>query len=225
MIKRIFGVIWDILEILIIIYVIFITACILFRNDYGFTQFGDYTLASLGKNDAKYIKNTNNGDLLIVKKSKNIAVGDYIYYYAVIDESYVIRTGVVQGVTKDDYNSLYNIKTKISNDKTVKISVNHKRVLGKAANNYAKLGDILKFLETRLGFLVFVLLPIMLVFVYQIYIFVVLLNYEKKETLNKIISTNNKEALNKPEVKEEKPVEKEVPKEEEKKDDEDIEVL
>ena len=56
MIKRILGVLWDILEVIIIIYVIFVTACILFRNDYGYTQFGEYTLASLDKNDAKPVK-------------------------------------------------------------------------------------------------------------------------------------------------------------------------
>jgi len=223
MIKRIFGVIWDILEILIIVYVIFITACILFRNDYGFTQFGEYTLVSLNKNDAKYIKNAKDGNLLIVKKDKNIAVNDYIYYYATIDERYVIRTGAVEGVTKDDYNSLYNIKTTISSKKPVKISVNNKRVLGTAATQYEKLGDILEFLETRVGFLIFVLLPIMLVFVYQIYIFVVLLNYEKKETLNRIINSDNKNALNekKDDVKSE-PVQVEEKKEEEK---EDVEIL
>ena len=189
--KRILGVLWDILEVVIIMYVIFITACILFRNDYGFTQFGSYTLASLDKVDAKYIKNAKDGNLLVVKKTKDIEVGDYIYYYATVDERYVIRSGVVTAINKDDYSALYNIDTNISG-KEIKISVKNTRVLGKYSNQMATLGDILKFLETRLGFLVFVLLPIMLVFVYQIYIFVVLLNYEKKETIDKIIKDQTK---------------------------------
>lgn len=189
--KRILGVLWDILEVVIIMYVIFITACILFRNDYGFTQFGSYTLASLDKVDAKYIKNAKDGNLLVVKKTKDIEVGDYIYYYATVDERYVIRSGVVTAINKDDYSALYNIDTNISG-KEIKISVKNTRVLGKYSNQMATLGDVLKFLETRLGFLVFVLLPIMLVFVYQIYIFVVLLNYEKKETIDKIIKDQTK---------------------------------
>ena len=223
MIKRILGVLWDILEVIIIIYVIFVTACILFRNDYGYTQFGEYTLASLDKNDAKYIKNAKEGNLLVVKKSKDIEKGDYIYYYAAINEHYVVRAGVVTSITKDDYNNLYNIDTNISGEK-IKISVYHKRVLGKYSNQISNLGDILKFLETRVGFLIFVLLPIMLVFVYQIYVFVVLLNYEKKETIDKLVNNRQEEMDSKTEEKDDKKEEKD---EKVKKDDDDdgIEIL
>ena len=223
MIKRILGVLWDILEVVIIIYVIFVTACILFRNDYGYTQFSDYTLASLDKHDAKYIKNAKEGNLLIVRKTKDIEKGDYIYYYAVINEQYGIRGGIVTGITKDDYNNLYNIDTNISGEK-IKISVYNKRVLGKYSNQISNLGDILKFLETRVGFLIFVLLPIMLVFVYQIYVFVVLLNYEKKETIDKLVNNQQKEGKSK---KEDDSKKEDASKNEEKvkKDDDGIEIL
>ena len=52
------------------------------------------------------------------------------------------------------------------------------RVLGKYANLYPTIGGILEVVESRIGFLFLVLLPIMIVFIYQVYEFIVVLHYE-----------------------------------------------
>lgn len=192
--KRIFEAIWGFLEVLIIIYVILITTTIIFRNDYGYSELDKYTLSNINEVDSKYIKDSKPGNLLIVKKTNDIEVGDYIYYYAVIKEKYYIRTGIVTKVTKDDYNSLYDIDTKITGDKQEKFSVSSSRVLGKYASQKEKLGSILTFLQTRLGFLIFVLIPIMIVFLYQLYEFIIVYKYERYEELeNKLKQINQKD--------------------------------
>lgn len=178
--KNIFKTLWNILEVIIIVYVIFLTSCILFRNKFGFTQFGKYTISPIDGTTAKYVENTKSGDLLIVKSSDDLVKGDRIYYYATVNDRYVIRTGIVENVQKDDYNSLYTIDTLVTGDKKTKLNVAHTRTLGKYANSIGSLGSIMSFLVTRIGFLLFVLLPILLVFVYQIYEFVIVLNYERK---------------------------------------------
>ena len=188
---------------MIIIYVIFLTSCILCRNKFGFTQFGNYTLSSVESTDAKYVENTKSGDLLVVKSSKDIVKGDRLYYYATLNDRYVVRTGIVEKVEKDEYNSLYTIDTLISGDKKAKLNVTQTRVLGKYSSTIGSLGSVWKFLQSRLGFLIFVLLPILLVFVYQIYEFIIVLNYERKGTLPPSKNDNKpKEEL----LKEEKPV-------------------
>ena len=201
--KSVLKTLWNILEVLIIIYVIFLTSCILCRNKFGFTQFGNYTLSSVESTDAKYVENTKSGDLLVVKSSKDIVKGDRLYYYATLNDRYVVRTGIVEKVEKDEYNSLYTIDTLISGDKKAKLNVTQTRVLGKYSSTIGSLGSVWKFLQSRLGFLIFVLLPILLVFVYQIYEFIIVLNYERKGTLPPSKNDNKpKEEL----LKEEKPV-------------------
>lgn len=212
--KNILKTLWNILEVVIIVYVIFLTSCILFRNKFGFTQFGNYTISPIDGTTAKYVENTKSGDLLIVKSSNDIVQGDRIYYYATVNDRYVIRTGIVEKVQKDDYNSLYTIETLVSGDKKTKLNVAQTRTLGKYANALGSVGSIMNFLVTRIGFLLFVLLPILLVFVYQIYEFIIVLNYEKNGDTPKIKSTSKSETTE--ELKDEKPMV------EEKKDDVDV---
>lgn len=184
MLKKLFQFIWDLVEVLIIIYVIFVTTCILSKNRYGYTNLFGYTLVSVHQEDEAYIKDSKAGNLLVVKNDGNINKNQYVYYYYadVADpnnEKYVVRGAFVTDTIKSDGGELYSLKDK----EDPKIS--KARVLGNYSNQYAVIGGVLEFLETRLGFLFCVLLPIMIVFVYQIYEFVVILNYDKADKIRK----------------------------------------
>ena len=159
---------WDLVEVLIIIYVIFVTTCILSKNRYGYTNIFGYTLVSVHQEDEAYIKDSKAGNLLVVKNDGNVNKNQYVYYYYADvsdpnNEKYVVRGAFVTDTIKGDGGELYSLKDK----EDPKIS--KARVLGNYSNQYAVIGGVLEFLETRLGFLFCVLLPIMIVFVYQIY--------------------------------------------------------
>lgn len=184
MLKKLFQFMWDLVEVLIIIYVIFVTTCILSKNRYGYTNLFGYTLVSVHQEDEAYIKDSKAGNLLVVKNDGNVSKNQYVYYYYadVADpnnEKYVVRGAFVIDTIKGDGGELYSLKDK----EDPKIS--KARVLGNYSNQYAVIGGVLEFLETRLGFLFCVLLPIMIVFVYQIYEFVVILNYDKADKIRK----------------------------------------
>lgn len=184
MLKKLFQFMWDLVEVLIIIYVIFVTTCILSKNRYGYTNIFGYTLVSVHQEDEAYIKDSKAGNLLVVKNDGNVNKNQYVYYYYadVADpnnEKYVVRGAFVTDTIKGDGGELYSLKDK----EDPKIS--KARVLGNYSNQYAVIGGVLEFLETRLGFLFCVLLPIMIVFVYQIYEFVVILNYDKADKIRK----------------------------------------
>lgn len=184
MLKKLFQFMWDLVEVLIIIYVIFVTTCILSKNRYGYTNLFGYTLVSVHQDDEAYIKDSKAGNLLVVKNDGNVSKNQYVYYYYadVADpnnEKYVVRGAFVTDTIKSDGGELYSLKDK----EDPKIS--KARVLGNYSNQYAVIGGVLEFLETRLGFLFCVLLPIMIVFVYQIYEFVVILNYDKADKIRK----------------------------------------
>lgn len=250
MLKKILKWLWEFVEILIIIYVIFITSCILCRNKFGYTQFGDMTFVTVSESNEKFFMNNKAGDLLIIKNQQmNLDVNDLIYYYVTVDEKYIVRTGVVDSKTQDDYAALYVLR----DDEGSSIASN--RVIGKYVKTYPGKGAILDVLESRVGFLFLVLLPILIVFIYQIYQLVIVAKYEvvedneddfkgkkkkisqtktvKKEEMDEVVKEEKKEETTKtvPEEKKEKvkmdSVEKKSPVIEEKnKDaDDDIELL
>lgn len=176
MLKRMLKWLWEFVEVLIIIYVIFITSCILCRNKFGYTQFSDMTFITVNDSNAKFIQGSKPGDLLIVRgQQTGLDKGDLIYYYITVDEKYVVRTGVIGSKTEDDYSALY-----VLNDEE-KTSVASNRVIGKYVSTHPGKGSVLEVLESRFGFLFLVLLPILIVFIYQVYQLVIVARYEVVE--------------------------------------------
>ena len=241
--KKIFGSIGKFLlyifEFLIIIYVIVITTFLLFRNKYGYTEVGNTTFVPLKIDTAEYIKDGKEGNLLVVKKTSNLKEGDLIYYYTTEEERYIVKSDYIKSVFNGDDNKLYTLNDEAGS------TVVSSRVLGKYANQYAVFGTIFGLLTSKFGFLFLVLLPIMCVFIYQLYSLIMVLKYEKVElsSLDEELKEAEKEEKTEkktesikeekePEPKEEPKKEEEIPKEEvkeEKKEDiepeEDIEIL
>ena len=183
--RKVLNWVWSFVEVVIIIYVILVTMFVLCKNKYGYTQFGDYSFANIDLIAEKNVKDTKKGDLLVVKNSNDIHKGDLIYYYAVLNDNYIVRSAVVTDVKEDDYSALYTVS--LSN---TTINVASSRVLGKYSTVYNNLGSVLSVLESRVGFLLLVLLPIMVVFIYQVYEFIIMLKYD--ETLVNEENNSNK---------------------------------
>lgn len=206
-VKNIFGSIGRFLlylfEFLIIIYVIVITTFLLFRNKYGYTEVGNTTFVPLQIDTAEYIKDGKEGNLLVVKKTSNLNEGDLIYYYTTEEERYIVKSDYIKSVFNGDGNKLYTL-----NDESGSTVVSN-RVLGKYANQYAGFGTIFGLLTSKFGFLFLVLLPIMCIFIYQLYSLIMVLKYEKVElsSLDKELEEADKEvkAEAKKEEKKEEP--------------------
>lgn len=234
--KKIFGSIGRFLlyifEFIIIIYVIVITTFLLFRNKYGYTEVNNTTFVPLKIDTAEYIKDGKEGNLLIVKKTSNLKEGDLIYYYTTEDEQYVVKSDYIKSIFNGDGNKLYTL------DDGVGSTVVSTRVLGKYANQYAGFGTIFSILTSKFGFLFLVLLPIMCIFIYQLYSLIMVLKYEKVEidSLEEDLKETEDKKEKKHEVKEEKETkedkkekedkeEKEEKKQEDSEPEEDIEIL
>lgn len=206
-VKKVFGSIGRFLlylfEFLIIIYVIVITTFLLFRNKYGYTEIGNTTFVPLQIDTAEYIKDGKEGNLLVVKKTSNLNEGDLIYYYTTEEERYIVKSDYIKSVFNGDGNKLYTL-----NDESGSTVVSN-RVLGKYANQYAGFGTIFGLLTSKFGFLFLVLLPIMCIFIYQLYSLIMVLKYEKVElsSLDKELEEADKEvkAEAKKEEKKEEP--------------------
>ena len=183
--RKVLNWVWSFVEVIIIIYVVLVTMFVLCKNKYGYAQFGDYSFANIDLIAEKNVKDTKKGDLLVVKNSNDIHKGDLIYYYAVLNDNYIVRSAVVADVKEDDYSALYTVS--LSN---TTINVASSRVLGKYSTVYNNLGSILSVFESRVGFILLVLLPIMVVFIYQVYEFIIMLKYD--ETLVNEVNNSKK---------------------------------
>lgn len=175
--KKIGKIILKVIEVIIILYVILISTVLLCRNKFGYTQFGEKTIVTMGQKDTKYLEGFDKKDLLVFKEVdfEDTKIGDEIYYYAVKNDQYIILKGTITNKTGEYKDAVYSIKEA----KTKEIS--DEKVLGKLDKTYNNVGQILFFLSSRIGFLIFVLLPILVLFIYEIYDFIMDLKYEKVE--------------------------------------------
>lgn len=180
-VKKFLKGLWGLVEVIIIIYVICMTAFLLCKNKYGFTQIGDMTYITINEHLQSYLPETKENDLLMVKQNnKDINVGDKIYYYAVENNEYVIKTAhVKENVISEDDMALYQL------DDEAKTTIATTRVIGKYSAIYHNIGGVLDVLQSRIGFLLLVILPILLIFMYQIYALIIVIKYGEEELQEK----------------------------------------
>lgn len=160
--KKIGKVLLSVLGVIYLGVIIFATVCLLFYNQYKVTQINDKTFILIDSKSDKY----TDGDLVIFTKNPNneINSGDEIFFYEVSQGKVSVNTGVVSDsevVNESETTFTINGNHKISSES----------VIGKTltANVYPKVGKILYVIESRFGFLLFVILPALLFFFYEIY--------------------------------------------------------
>lgn len=143
---------------------VFLTVCLLNYNKYHITELGKNSLIIVSDDDLEpnYVKN----DLVVVYKNNNedIKSGDYIFFYNAYQNQVSVNLGKV-------------IKTSRVNEKEYtytlegNLEISSQYVIGKSetSKTYSNMGLVLKVLESRLGFLLIIILPILVLFIYQIY--------------------------------------------------------
>lgn len=164
----------SIIEIIVVIYVISIASLILFRNKYGFTQFGNKTFINIDSSMKDTVRNARYGDLVIVKSGEKIKNKDIIYYYTIEEEDYIVGSGKVRKVNDNSY---------IVEDNIV---IDESRLIGKENVNIHYLGSVISFIETKKGFVLCVLLPIIIVFIVEIFMFFSSFKRKNKSNIEEI---------------------------------------
>lgn len=148
-----------------IVVAVFLTACLLTYNDYMISEFGDRSLIIV-KND-EFEPNYKKGTLLIVQKNKNedIKTGDEIFFYNTYkNQVSVSYSKVLKSEKITDEQTTYTI--------TGNYELSSDYVIGKAGTTKSinNVGTVLSFLESRWGFLLIIVFPISVLFIYEIYI-------------------------------------------------------
>ena len=165
------------LEVLLILYVIFITTILLCTNEHGFTEINDRTYIIVDKNTIDQLTNYKVNDVIEVGYAKynDINVGDIIFYYDTLNEKYIARVDKVVDKFGSNEAAMYSLEAKGN-------SINNKLLIGEPTGRvFHNVGGVLKVLKSTAGFLFLVILPVFVLFVYQIYRTIVLIKDDDEE--------------------------------------------
>lgn len=176
--KKVGKALLNILIILYIIIAIFVTVLLLSYNKYGCSVLGNYTFVLL--TDDELEPAFNEGDLVLVKqtKAKNIKEGDYIFFYRHITSAqHEIRYAEVL-LVDDDY-GIENREYMIEGNTIVK----HQDVIGSTEKMKVipHLGTVLSILESRYGYLFFIVMISFIAFLYEVYELIMEIKYGDRE--------------------------------------------
>lgn len=207
--KKVVKVLLSVLGVIYLGIILFATVCLLFYNQYKVTQINDKTFILIDDKSDKY----TDGDLVVFTKNPNSEVnsGDEIFFYEVSQGKVSVNSGIVS-----------NSEVINENETTFTINDNHKisseSVIGKTltANVYPKVGKFLYVIESRFGFLLFVILPALLFFFYEIYRLIMEIKTpveEDDDTLREVSVSKMASTLSEVNVdtKEDKPLENDLP--------------
>ena len=154
--------VFDIGFVIYIIITIFVTVCLLAYNDYKVSEFGDVSLVVLKEEVGNY----NKKDLLIITKSniEDLKKGTQVFYYDSKDSKVSINIGTIKEIEKvsdNEYTLNFKDGSYVSNDYLIGAEEN--------AINLGFLGNILGILESKVGYLLIIVLPMFLTFLYELY--------------------------------------------------------
>jgi len=162
MMKKTFKIIRNIVILLYAIIAIFVTICLLSYNEYKITEFGQYSLV-IANNSALY-EHYNEGDLIIVNRQAPIEKGDKVFFYNTFDrtmEVSIAKVTNIEEVTASQRTFTFEGDKKISSDYVIGLSGDN--------TTFATVGTILAVLQSQWGFLLLVVLPALLAFLYEIF--------------------------------------------------------
>ena len=166
--KTIKKILFTIIGIAYFAFALCMTILLLNYNDYGVTQFGKKQMIFIREELA--IPDFNKGDLVIVEQVKleNISAGDKIFTYKIgRNKKAEIQYGIVGEVYVDDEAIVFE------NGDTYSLEF----IAGKAIETHPKVGTFLSIIESQWGFLFLVLVPIFLIFIYQVYALIIEIKY------------------------------------------------
>ena len=153
-------------------FAISMTVLLLNYNKYGLTQFGSTTMVMINEQISN--ETFKKGDLVLVKSRKiaDLKVGDEIFVYRIISSNKItVEIGKVgQIYLEEDAIALENGDT-FSNE----------FIMGTSDKIYNKIGTFLSIVESKWGFLFLVLVPCLLIFIYEIYALIVEIKYGAEE--------------------------------------------
>ena len=153
-------------------FAISITVLLLNYNKYGLTQFGNTTLVMVKDEITSEI--LKKGDLVFVKSEKitDLKLGEEIFVYRIVGNNKVtVEVGKVGQIYEEEDAVAFENGDIFSRE----------FVIGTPDKIYNEIGTYLSIVESKWGFLFLILVPCLLIFIYEIYALIVEIKYGEEE--------------------------------------------
>ncbi len=111
------------------------------------------------------------GDLIFIKKcdTSKLKEGDIITFHTIIENQYALNTHRIQKI--DEANGVRSYTTIGDNNNGIADQhvISDGDIVGKYIGHVSGLGKVMNFLSSSMGFLIVIVLPMLLFFIYQVY--------------------------------------------------------
>ena len=172
-----------ILWIVIILAALFSILTFATKSDDGVANLGGYSPMTVLSDSM--VPTFTKGDLILVKNDFDVSElkeGDIIAFWTIIQNQKVINTHRIYEVVET--NGLYQFVTKgDANAREDNILVSEGDIIGTYSTKVPVIGSILTLLSSSIGFLVIIVLPLLIFFLYQLYKLILLMVEMKKEAV------------------------------------------
>ena len=138
--KKNLKIVWNIIQVFILVYVFLVTFLVININEYGYSEVGKSTYVPVTKN---------------IKINKD----DEIYYYTVDEANYYISKAKVIEINNGVYVTDNNF------------NIDQDRIIGNEIIRIKYIGLFINFLLKEIGYFCFIILPMLILLIYNIYDF------------------------------------------------------
>lgn len=110
------------------------------------------------------------GDLIVIKTcdTSKLQVGDIVTFHTIIDNQYALNTHRIESI--DELNGMRSFTTKGDNNDVADTHIiSDGDIVGQYVFKIPGMGKVMDFLSSTWGFLIGIVLPMLLFFIYQVY--------------------------------------------------------
>lgn len=110
------------------------------------------------------------GDLIVIKTcdTSKLQVGDIVTFHTIIDNQYALNTHRIESI--DELNGMRSFTTKGDNNDVADTHIiSDGDIVGQYVLKIPDMGKVMDFLSSTWGFLIVIVLPMLLFFIYQVY--------------------------------------------------------
>ena len=124
------------------------------------------------------------GDLIFIRKcdTSKLKEGDIICFHTIIDNTYALNTHRIQSITDNGIARSYTTIGDNNNGIADQHIISDGDIVGKYVGHWPKIGTVMNFLSGSIGFLLIIVIPMLIFFIYQVY-HLIMISMRLKKTI------------------------------------------
>ena len=192
--SKVLGMVINVVLVIVVLFAIFISfTAYVTKSGSGVPTFFGYRSFAVQTDSMK--PEFASGDMIIdsvVTDASELKIGDVITYWTIIDGQQVLNSHRIVEIT--DYENYLYFDTKGDNN-TIgdNTGVHQNDIVGKYLFKIPNLGMVIDFLTTGTGFLIVIVVPVFLFFIFQVIgFFKALFAYQKEKVRLQMLEEQNK---------------------------------